>query len=604
MEEQYVLNLVLLYLCILSDRTVVDSFAAPKVLPSSQSLSRVLPVRQWSCFCSSDGILSGGASDDVDCQGEEDAAVSTTAPLNHMGPALPSAIDTEAAFPTAPLPSTLGELDMIYKKRRPLTYDPKKDRFVCSAKGIAENGNATIASGYQESSNALTRFFHNRLVPQFEHAFFPAGVTSNYYRFVKWRTLQRFINSNLHVLGTQSLLLGLGVTASTSSSTKAAVQLGALAAALRWILKDALGKVVRLVWASQMGGRFDSDAKRWRFRSTLVYAAGNALELLAGRRSGNGSSFLLFATLANALKQMAFLTNSSTRTSVYNSFRDGSRENIGDITAKGEAQVAIVDLLGIASGVALTKGVLLGGRRALILSYLLLQSMEITCVYQLLKSVQYRVLNYERLVILIRSFAPGNTGTDDHPSLETATSISIPDPVQMSELEGIVQQADYLTRRRLAYGSISRARLSPTELEHLLYLCRKERFLLVVGENEKRKRRFWFKAKVHNPCENCHIVLHAEANNLDIVKSTLALHYLRQLLVVKEAEMSSMVGHSEITSLRSSDCLPQIKEAIERATKDLPVLLELMKQRNWESPARFMFGRVHKRAEWPLSVDR
>ena len=31
------------------------------------------------------------------------------------------------------------------------------------------------------------------------------------------------------------------------------------------------------------------------------------------------------------------------------------RENIGDITAKGEAQIAVVDLLGIASGVTLSK---------------------------------------------------------------------------------------------------------------------------------------------------------------------------------------------------------------------------------------------------------
>ena len=51
---------------------------------------------------------------------------------------------------------------------------------------------------------------------------------------------------------------------------------------------------------------------------------------------------------------MSMLTSSATRNALYNSFRDGSKENIGDITAKGEAQIAVVDLLGIMSGVFLS----------------------------------------------------------------------------------------------------------------------------------------------------------------------------------------------------------------------------------------------------------
>jgi hypothetical protein len=34
-----------------------------------------------------------------------------------------------------------------------------------------------------------------------------------------------------------------------------------------------------LVWASKMGRKFDPDAKRWRFRSSLIYALGNGLEV-------------------------------------------------------------------------------------------------------------------------------------------------------------------------------------------------------------------------------------------------------------------------------------------------------------------------------------
>ena len=106
-----------------------------------------------------------------------------------------------------------------------------------------------------------------------------------------------------------------------------------------------------MVWASKMGRKFDPDAKRWRYRSSLLFAIGNGLEVLTFIYP---LWFLILATCANACKQMSMLTSSATRNALYNSFRDGSRENIGDITAKGEAQIAIVDLLGIMSGVCLS----------------------------------------------------------------------------------------------------------------------------------------------------------------------------------------------------------------------------------------------------------
>jgi len=156
-------------------------------------------------------------------------------------------------------------------------------------------------------------------------SFIPEGVIPSYYTFIRWRIAQRYINAIVHVFGTQSLLLGLGIKNQNS--------LG-LGAALNWVLKDALGKIVRMVWASKMGRKFDPDAKRWRFRSSLVFAAGNGLEVLTFVFP---QLFLLWATLANSFKQMSMLTSSATRNALYNSFGDGARENIGDITAKGEA---------------------------------------------------------------------------------------------------------------------------------------------------------------------------------------------------------------------------------------------------------------------------
>lgn len=97
------------------------------------------------------------------------------------------------------------------------------------------------------------------------------------------------------------------------------------------MLKDALGKFSRIFWASKNGKRFDSDAKRWRFRSSLLFATGNALEIMTYFIPG---MFLLTAAIANALKQVAMLTSSSTRNAIYKCLSRNA-DNIGDITAKG-----------------------------------------------------------------------------------------------------------------------------------------------------------------------------------------------------------------------------------------------------------------------------
>ena len=96
-------------------------------------------------------------------------------------------------------------------------------------------------------------------------AFIPEGVADSYYVCMRWRIAQRFVNANVHVIGTQSLLMGLRGMQRAGGAN--------------WVLKDTLGKDARMVWASRIGCKFDPDAKRWRFRASLLYALGNGLEV-------------------------------------------------------------------------------------------------------------------------------------------------------------------------------------------------------------------------------------------------------------------------------------------------------------------------------------
>ena len=486
------------------------------------------------------------------------------------------------------------EVDVLYGQRHVLVYDATLDRYVSSQDPTHQ----------QQQSRTIVQ----RIQSAVSVALLPSGVTPNYYRFIRWRIVQRYVNANLHVFGTQSLLMGLGIQSLQSQR--------ALSAALNWVLKDALGKLTRMVWASKMGRRFDSDAKRWRFRSAIIYAMGNALEIVTYLFP---QWFLIWATCANSLKQVSMLTSSSTRTAIYNSFRDNkssSSQNIGDITAKGEAQIAMVDLLGIASGVTLSRAIGTSAFRICFL-YTVLQICEIGCMYRQLRAVQYRVLNFERLIQVTERFCDAMQDMDDndisYPNSPAFAALHVPTPSELAITERLFWPPPRLARRGNAFGSLSRAKLSPDELSQLLHLFRKERFLLVVGPNLKRPHIAtapllpWGRRNCPpRPSEQCHIVLHEEAGNVDIVKGTLALALLRRRLEEDNDESSSSKEDpsendvSPPSLLRTRNCLSQIEESYRLADKVFARYLRVLSKEGWESPARFMFGRVHMRADWPL----
>lgn len=288
------------------------------------------------------------------------------------------------------------------------------------------------------------------------------------------------------------------------------------------------------------------------------------------------------------------LTSSSTKSSIFNSFRDGSRENIGDITAKGEAQTAIVDLLGIATGVYLSKSVVGTSIKSILCVYAILQVSEIYCVYQQLRAVQFRVLNFERLIKVISDFVKQTSSFDGKCINGGGVNgdIILPTPEQMAQKERMFLPPKHLSRRTLAFGSLGRSKLSLEEFERLTELFGDEKFLLAIGKNVKHPKRIRLvRNKQHELQENCHVVLHTQATNADIVKATLALIVLRQQIAQSEIDPDV---------IRSSDCYDMIEYALKQSEKHFAPLLRQIAKHGWDTPARFMFGRVRMRADWPL----
>jgi Vitamin B6 photo-protection and homoeostasis len=143
---------------------------------------------------------------------------------------------------------------------------------------LIEHSNLGIkkAMRWDDSTNSFQQYALSESVKQtpllnfFKNCFVPSGaISSDYYTYSLWRSAQRFVSATSSVFGTQALLLALGFKSN---------RIG-IAAATTWVLKDALGKVSRIFWASKHGRKFDSDAKKWRFRSSILFATGNGLEI-------------------------------------------------------------------------------------------------------------------------------------------------------------------------------------------------------------------------------------------------------------------------------------------------------------------------------------
>lgn len=213
----------------------------------------------------------------------------------------------------------------------------------------------------------------------------------------------------------------------------------------------------------------------------------------------------------------------------------------------------------------------------------------------------------------------------------------IPTPAQIAMKEKVFLPPDHLARRTIAFGSPGRSVLDPDELDMLINdVFRGEKYFLMVGEDVKNQRglsarvRQWMRwtrrrknedGGLHNnmdmmgidPQEQCHIVLHADANNLDILKSALALVILRKKLVKKMKEEGLQHEHSsnnpnndngDTPALRARDCVDVLREASLEANEIFPQLLRELTKQGWRPPLRSMLGRVSARAEWPIQRKR
>ncbi|XP_075653429.1 protein root UVB sensitive 4-like isoform X3 [Castanea sativa] len=193
--------------------------------------------------------------------------------------------------------------------------------------------------------------------------FIPKQVSENYMDYVKWKLLHRVFSSALQVLATQAMLRAIGIGYSRSLPS---------AAALNWVLKDGLGRLSRCIYTAGLASAFDTNLKRVRFSTSVMFSLSIGVELLTPVFPQH---FLLLASIANIAKQISLASYLATniglclgknffcywifhhimcRFNVVTLFKQTAirrsfaiADNLGEVSAKAQIQTVCFDNLGL-----------------------------------------------------------------------------------------------------------------------------------------------------------------------------------------------------------------------------------------------------------------
>ncbi|KAK4488349.1 hypothetical protein RD792_004107, partial [Penstemon davidsonii] len=245
--------------------------------------------------------------------------------------------------------------------------------------------------------------------------FLPREVSENYIQYVKWKFLHRVSSSALQVLATQVLILamfraiGIGYSRSLPS-----------AAALNWVLKDGLGRLSRCIYTATLASAFDTNLKRVRFSTSVLFSMSIGVELLTPIFP---KYFLLLATIANIAKQISLSCYLATGSAVHRSF--AIADNLGELSAKAQIQTVCFDNIGLL--LAATLNILFRNNQRLLAAlpfvlYPIFSVMDLLGIYQGLKHVHLQTLTKDRLESIINTWIQLGY---------------VPSPAEMSKKEGI-----------------------------------------------------------------------------------------------------------------------------------------------------------------------
>ncbi|KAL4568659.1 hypothetical protein LXL04_024274 [Taraxacum kok-saghyz] len=260
-----------------------------------------------------------------------------------------------------------------------------------------------IGDGFQRLVKSCRLGLRNFLLPR--------EINENYLEYVKWKFLHRVFSSALQVLATQAMFRAIGIGYSRSLPS---------AAALNWVLKDGLGRLSRCIYTASLASAFDTNLKRVRFCTSVVFSLSIGVELMT---PSFPHYFLLLASIANIAKQISLACYLATGTAVHRSF--AVADNIGEVSAKAQIQQVCFDNLGLI--LAAFINIMIKNNQRLqaglpFVVYPIFTAIDLYGIYQSLNHVHLQTLTKDRLEIIMDTWIEFGY---------------IPSPAQVSKKEGI-----------------------------------------------------------------------------------------------------------------------------------------------------------------------
>ena len=291
---------------------------------------------------------------------------------------------------------------------------------------------------------------------------YPQSVARGYLGFISYSFIASIAGSSAMVLSTQTLLLAVGIVAQNS-----APQASIMAGALNWVLKDFIGQLGGIVFASQMGKTkaFDSDPKRWRMVSAIALDGATLMEILSPLV--HQSLVLPVASIANIGKNIGFLTASASRAALHQSL--AITGNLGDVTVKAGSQSMMASLVGTSLGIGLST-LLQHDTFNFGICFVCLSAIHQGCTYLSLRNVPLDHFNRHRLQLAIEGY------------LQTE---KLPNPIDVAKVERFFPflasdfNSDWLNIGR----PLREVCRNPSELENFLSLAPNEAYLIRFHEN-------------------------------------------------------------------------------------------------------------------------
>ncbi|KAG6424053.1 hypothetical protein SASPL_114465 [Salvia splendens] len=388
--------------------------------------------------------------------------------------------------------------------------------------------------------------------------FLPREVNENYMEYVKWKFLHRVFSSALQVLATQAMFRAIGMGYSRSLPS---------AAALNWVLKDGLGRLSRCIYTASLASDFDTNLKRVRFSTSILFSLSIGVELLTPAYPAH---FLLLATIANIAKQISLACYLSTGTAVHRSF--AISDNLGEVSAKSQIQTVCFDNVGLL--LAATFNILFRNNQRLLAAlpfvvYPIFSTIDLFGIYQSLKHVHLQTLTKDRLELIINIWIQHRY---------------IPSPAEVSEREGInILSSKGRELLPIRVGCLNPKRKIPRLSLMTLRSLKDKDFYFVCLENHSRGSRLKDVRILDGSGSYAHGILlsmREGAQTTDMITGLLQACYIREGLLVDMSEWENVLETCDLSD-SAYEWLTLMRESKKRAEADVSDMVEKMLGLGW-----------------------